>query len=138
MDTHNRPLAINAMQADQKQSSGEAEYNNQQHFSDGRELIPAEVAEKGLQAREKPLTPYSEMMANAGQGKQDGSPSPRVQPAYRVTDSGLINAYPVSPPMAKVDPLGKKQVDRYVLGFGLAANFALGLVVLTRFITGQT
>jgi hypothetical protein len=73
----------------------------------------------------------------AQQGEKERNFSSTAQPAYRVTDTGLINAYPVSPPMSKVDPLGKKQLNRYIIGFGLAANALLGLVVLSQFISTQ-
>lgn len=139
MDTQNATLEMNSTTDERIQRSEDRErekYLNKENVSDGSELIPSAVAEKGLQEREKPLTPQSEMTET--QEGQDGSETaPNVQPAYRVTDTGLINAYPVSPPMSKVDPMGKKQFDRYLVGFGLAANFALGLVVLAQFITGQ-
>jgi len=105
------------------------------HLSDGSELIPSEVAAKGLTEREAPLTPQSEMLEG---GKNKQSPSaPNVEPAYRVTDSGLINAYPVSPPMSRIDPMSEDQFNRYLIGFGLAANLALGLVVLAEFVSGK-
>ena len=105
------------------------------HFSDGSELIPSEVAAKGIPERETPLTPHSEMFA--GEEDKQIPSTPNVEPAYRVTDGGLINAYPVSPPMYRIDPLSESQFNRYLLGFGLAANFAIGLVVLAEFISGK-
>ena len=108
------------------------EYN---HVSDGSELVPSEVAAKGLPEREDPLTPQSEMLE--GEENKHTPSSPNVEPAYRVTDAGLINAYPVSPPMSRIDPMSKKQFNRYLLGFGLAANFTLGLVVLAQVVSGN-
>ncbi len=105
------------------------------HISDGSELIPSEIAAKGIPEREKPLTPHSEMPT---QEKDKQIPSaPKVEPAYRVTDAGLINAYPVSPPMSRIDPTSEQQFNRYLIGFGLAANLALGLVVLAEFVSGK-
>lgn len=106
-----------------------------QHFSDGSELIPSEVAAKGLTERDKPLTPESEMKETTG--KANAPSSPNVEPAYRVTDSGLINAYPVSPPISEIDPNSKKQFRRNLIGFGLAANLALALIVIALSITGR-
>lgn len=137
MDTQNATLEMNSTTDERIQRSEEREkYLNKKHVSDGSELIRSAVAEKSLQKREKNLTPQSEML-EIQEGQDRNKTTPNVQPAYRVTDTGLINAYPVSPPMFKVDPMGKKQFDRYLFGFGLAANFALGLVVLAQFITGQ-
>ncbi len=135
MDTQNATLEMNSATDERVQHSEEREkYLNKKYVSDGSELIPSAVAEKSLQEREKPLTPQSEMMETQ-EGQDRGETAPNVQPAYRVTDTGLINAYPVSPPMSKVDPTGKNQFDRYLIGFGLAANFALGLVILAQFIS---
>ncbi|WP_228023949.1 MULTISPECIES: hypothetical protein [Synechocystis] len=112
-----------------------AKNNRGQHISDGSELIPSEVAAKGLTEREKPLTPESEMKEN--KGKANAPSSPNVEPAYRVTDSGLINAYPVSPPVSEIDPGSRKQFRRKLIGFGLAANLALALIVVALSITGR-
>lgn len=105
------------------------------HHSDGSELIPSEVAAKGISEREDPLTPQSEM--NNREDHPQPPSSPNVAPAYRVTDSGLINAYPVSPPMSRIEPMSAKQFNRYLIGFGVAANLALGLIVLAEFISGK-
>ncbi|WP_237269599.1 hypothetical protein [Synechocystis sp. CACIAM 05] len=112
-----------------------AKNSHGQHFSDGSELIPSEVAAKGLTERDKPLTPESEMKETTG--KANAPSSPNVEPAYRVTDSGLINAYPVSPPISEIDPNSKKQFRRNLIGFGLAANLALALIVIALSITGR-
>jgi hypothetical protein len=138
MDTQNATLEMQSTMDERIQHSEEKKkYLSENHVSDGSELIPSAVAEKGLQDRTKPLTPQSEMRETQG-SQSDSNHSPNVQPAYRVTDTGLINAYPVSPPMSKVDPMGKKQFNRYLVGFGLAANFTLGLVVLAQFITSHS
>lgn len=112
-----------------------AKNHHGQHISDGSELIPSEVAAKGLTERDKPLTPQSEMKENIG--KVNAPSSPNVEPAYRVTDSGLINAYPVSPPVSEIDPNSKQQLRRNLIGFGLAANLTLGLIVIALSITGK-
>lgn len=137
MNTPNATLEMRSIKDGRIRNSEDRErYLNEKHVSDGSELIPSAVAEKGLQERDKPLTPQSEMRETQDSQNMNNN-SPNVQPAYRVTDTGLINAYPVSPPISRVELMGKKQLDRYVIGFGLAANFALGLVVLAQFITGH-
>jgi len=135
MDNHNTTLEKEVAVHERNQRPENHSNQNNQHFSDGSELIPSEVAKKGLNERETPLTPESEMLEAEGHRKTPSSPG--VEPAYRVTDSGLINAYPVSPPMSKVDPNSKKQFRRNIIGFGLAANIALALVVVSLVITGR-
>lgn len=132
MDNQNTTLDKEAPTGKSVQSK---ENNLGRHGSDGSELIPSEVAAKGLMERETPLTPESEMQERGNRGNVPSSPN--VEPAYRVTDSGLINAYPVSPPVSKVDPHSQKQFRRNLIGFGLAANLTLGLIVLALVITGK-
>lgn len=101
-----------------------------QKMSDGSELIPAEVAAKNISSREELLSATDKIPTD-----DDIPRLPNVKPTYQVTDSGLINAYPKKSTIRKIDPSSNKNVNRYILGVGLAINLMLGLVVLAQYIT---
>ncbi|MEA5534186.1 photosystem II assembly protein Psb34 [Crocosphaera sp. XPORK-15E] len=95
------------------------------NYSDGSELIPAEVA-----AREKregsqpPNNPVSQTQ------KKESLNNPTTTKGYTVDQEGLINNYPVTPKLQGAKyPTPREQYAYMILG-GLATVFVLGLIFI--------
>lgn len=88
-------------------------------ISDGSELIPAEAAAR----REREGTQEEKR-------KEIQKDDDMVKQGFTVDQEGLINNYPVTPPMEKVSYPSPSQQSSYVLLGGLAATFVIGLICI--------
>lgn len=95
------------------------------HYSDGSELIPAEVsARKKREGSEPPNEPIP-------QGRQEESrETPQTTKGYTVDRMGLVNNYPVTPKMTGAKyPTPDEKFAYLILGI-LAASFVGALVLI--------
>ncbi len=94
--------------------------------SDGSELIPAEVAARERrEGNEPPNKPIP-------QTRQENDDNPTTTGGYTVSQEGLVNNYPVTPPMTGARyPTPNEKFTYLILG-GLAATF-VGTLILIAF-----
>ncbi len=96
------------------------EKNNQekQKYSDGSELIPAEVASR--QERVGGEIPEAVKPSNEEYSTE----------GYTVSREGLINNYPVTPEMSKQEYPSEEKQRKYLIAGGIALLFVTALIFI--------
>ncbi|NEP59076.1 MAG: ssl1498 family light-harvesting-like protein [Symploca sp. SIO2G7] len=98
-------------------------------YSDGSELIPAEVAARSL--REDSLPPNTP--APQENAEQLDSPTPNTTGGYTVDQEGLINNYATTPEMYEANYPSPHKQHKYFIQ-GAIAIFFVSLLVSVAFV----
>lgn len=101
----------------------------QQHRSDGSELIPAEVAARTKrEGSEPPNQPEAQIKQ-----EQTAKSTTDTTAGYTVSGQGLVNNYPVTPKIREAEYPSEEQQKNYFVQGGLALFF-VGLIVFIAFL----
>ena len=101
----------------------------ERHYSDGSELIPAEVAaRKRREGSEPPNQPLPKI-----QEEQNNSDLPSTTSGYTVDQEGLVNNYATPPETYEANYPTPQQQRNYLL-WGLAAILFLGGLIWLSFL----
>ncbi|NET03830.1 MAG: ssl1498 family light-harvesting-like protein [Symploca sp. SIO2B6] len=99
------------------------------NYSDGSELIPAEViARSKREGNEPPNTPVAKVNTTPSNPTTIDTTS-----GYTVDQEGLVNNYAVMPETYKAKYPSEKKQQRYLVQGAIAAVF-VGLLIVTAFI----
>ncbi|MEM8777591.1 MAG: ssl1498 family light-harvesting-like protein [Cyanobacteria bacterium P01_G01_bin.49] len=99
------------------------EHNN--NYSDGSELIPAEVAaKKRREGSEPPNEPVTDNQ------EQQSTGNPTSTEGYTVDQEGLVNNYAVTPKLQEAKYPTPKEQFNYLIWGGIAAAFVITLIFI--------
>ncbi len=111
-----------------KEPKQQTQSQDKKHYSDGSELIPAEVAAR---AKREGSEPPNQPEPIIKQEQKDNSTT-NTTSGYTVSEQGLVNNYPVTPKTYKAEyPSEEKQKNYFIQG-GFALLF-VGLIVFIAF-----
>lgn len=100
----------------------------ERNYSDGSELIPAEVAARSKrEGSQPPNTPPAQEQA-----QQLDSPTPETTGGYTVDQEGLVNNYPTTPKTYKAGYPSPEQQRNYLIQGAIAMVF-VGLLISIAF-----
>lgn len=103
--------------------------NSESNYSDGSELIPAEVAARSKREGDQPPNAPA---AKANASSSDPTTTDTTS-GYTVDQEGLVNNYAVTPETYKAKYPSPEKQKNYLVQAAIAAAF-VGLLVLTAFI----
>jgi len=101
----------------------------ERNYSDGTELMPAEVAARSL--REGSLPPNTP--APQEHAEQIDATIPNTTAGYTVDQEGLVNNYPITPEMYEANYPSPRKQRNYLIQGAIAMTF-VGLLVTIAFV----